>query len=227
MEEVRYYEFAQRFREVLEEHADGMPQEELAKLLGTGQSTISKAKRGTKLPPDAVMVRIKELWGVDLVDYIKNVREANRYNVPSREKPLSPKKSYENGVPYYDVDFVGGFDMIINDQTTAPSYLVNFKPYDKATCWCNITGHSMEPEIHHGDMIALRRIEDWSFLPFGEIYAIVTRNDMRTVKRLGPGSTSDTYTLIPANQSGAYSPQEISKRDIMYVYEVMGCMKRF
>lgn len=139
----------------------------------------------------------------------------------------APEITYSAGVPYYNVDFLGGFDLIFNDQTTNPDYYINFKPYEKATCWCNITGHSMEPEINHGDIIALRAIEDWSFLPYGEIYAIVTRNDMRTVKRLGPGSSSDTYTLIPSNKSSDYAPQEINKKDILHVFEVMGCMKRF
>ena len=133
----------------------------------------------------------------------------------------------KTGIPYYDVDFVGSFDLMVNDQTVNPDGYVSIGRFKKATCLCNITGHSMEPEIGHGDIIALRRIEDWSFLPMGEIYAIVTRNDMRTVKRLGPGSRSGTYTLIPANKSGDYAPQEIEIQDIMYVYEVVGCMKKF
>jgi len=135
--------------------------------------------------------------------------------------------SYKAGVPYYDVDFLGGFDIVFNDQTAMPSYYINFKPFEKATCWCNITGHSMEPEIHHGDIIALREIEDFSFLPYGETYAIVTKNDMRTVKKIGPGDTRDTYKLIPANKSGDYAPQEIKKKDILHVFEVMGCIKKF
>ena len=137
-----------------------------------------------------------------------------------------PVISYANGVPYYNVDFIGGFDMIINDQTINPEYYIQFKPYEKATCWCNITGHSMEPEINNGDIIALRRIYDFSFLPLGEIYAIVTRNNMRTVKRLGPSSNPENYTLVPTNKSPEYGIQELPKDMILAVFEVMGCMKR-
>ena len=137
-----------------------------------------------------------------------------------------PVISYANGVPYYNVDFIGGFDMIINDQTINPEYYIQFKPYEKATCWCNITGHSMEPEINNGDIIALRRIEDFSFLPLGEIYAIVTRNNMRTVKRLGPSNNPENYTLVPTNKSPEYGIQELPKGMILAVFEVMGCMKR-
>jgi len=189
----------------------GLSQVDLAKTTGISQPVISEMIRGRR----------------NILPLVDAFSEHFGY---SREKLLGEdvaEKSYNTGVPYYDVDFVGGFDEIINDQTIIPSYLINFKPYEKATCWCNITGHSMEPEINHGDIIALRRIEDCSFLAYGEIYAIVTRNDMRTVKRLGPGPTKDSYMMIPSNKSPEYAPQEIRKEDILYVYEVMGCMKRF
>lgn len=137
-----------------------------------------------------------------------------------------PVKGYNSGVPYYNVDFLGGFDLVINDQTVTPEYLIDFKEYNKATCWCNITGHSMEPEITSGDIIALREIPDFSFLPYGEIYAIITTNGMRTVKRIGPGSSPDNYSLIPMNKSPEYGIQEIPKNKILKVYEVLGCMKK-
>lgn len=143
-----------------------------------------------------------------------------------QESENNPIISYSSGTPYYNVDFLGGFDMIVNDQTINPEYYIQFKPYEKATCWCNITGHSMEPEINSGDIIALRRIEDFSFIPYGEIYAIVTKNDMRTVKRIGPSSNPDNYTLIPTNKSPEYGIQELPKEMILAIFEVMGCMKR-
>lgn len=65
-----------------------------------------------------------------------------------------PQISYTQGVPYYNVDFIGGFDLALNDQTINPEYLIDFQKYNNADCWCNVTGHSMEPEINHGDIIA-------------------------------------------------------------------------
>lgn len=137
-----------------------------------------------------------------------------------------PKISFTSGVPYYNVDFIGGFDLVMNDQTINPEYLIDFKKYNDATCWCNVTGHSMEPEITHGDMIALKEIKDMSFLPFGEVYAIVTTNEMRTIKRLGKGDDKDHYNLIPTNKSQEYAIQELPKRMISAIFQVLGCMKR-
>lgn len=137
-----------------------------------------------------------------------------------------PQKSFTIGVPYYNVDFIGGFDIVLNDQTAKPEYLIDFKKYNEATCWCNVTGHSMEPEITHGDIIALKKIEDKSFLPLGEVYAIVTTNGMRTIKRLGPSSDPKCYTLVPTNKSPEYGIQELPKDMIQHIFQVLGCMKR-
>lgn len=137
-----------------------------------------------------------------------------------------PVRSYTRGVPYYNVDFLGGFDVILNDQTLNPEFLIDFETYNRATCWCNITGHSMEPEITSGDIIALKEIHDPSFLPLGEVYAIVTTNGLRTIKRLGPSPDPDKYSLVPANKSPEYGVQEIPKAMIARVYEVLGCMKK-
>ena len=140
---------------------------------------------------------------------------------------VEPVKNYTVGVPYYNVDFLGGFDLVYNDRSINPEYLIDFAPYNKATCWCNITGHSMEPEISSGDIIALKEINDPSFLPFGEIYAIVAINGQRTVKRIGPASTPDCYALIPSNKSPEYGVQEIPKNYIYKIYQVLGCVKKF
>lgn len=147
-------------------------------------------------------------------------------NMVLNNSDLEPQKSFTEGVPYYNVDFIGGFDMVLNDQTAKPEYLINFKKYNEATCWCNVTGHSMEPEITHGDIIALKKIEDTSFLPLGEVYAIVTTNGMRTIKRLGPSNDPKCYTLVPTNKSPEYGIQEIPKNMIEHIFQVLGCMKR-
>ena len=138
-----------------------------------------------------------------------------------------PKTSYTTGRPYYNVDFIGGFDLVLNDQTIMPEYNIDFAPYNRdGVLWCNITGHSMEPKISHGDIIALKEVVDWQlYLTMGEIYAIVTSNELRTVKIIRKGASDDVFRLIPIN-TAEFDEQEISKTMIMRVFEVLGCMKR-
>mgnify|MGYP000435333072 CR=1 FL=1 len=75
--------------------------------------------------------------------------------------------------------------MVLNDQTRNPDYYINFAPYNKeGVIWCNITGHSMEPELNNGDFIAMKEMHSpIQYLPAGEIYGIITE-DYRTVKRI-------------------------------------------
>lgn len=139
----------------------------------------------------------------------------------------APTISYSQGKPYYNVDFLGGFDIIINDQTVNPEYLIDFKKYEDADCWCNISGQSMEPLISNGDIIAIKQLHDWrEFLLYGEVYGIVTK-DMRTVKLVTKSPKGDDYLhLVPVNKSEEYQPQDIPVKLITHVFQVLGCMKK-
>lgn len=141
-----------------------------------------------------------------------------------KETP-KPEKNYTDGSPYYDVDFECGFDELMHPGAPNPECLIRMPGYEKATMWCNATGRSMEPEISNGDIIALQRIEDFSFLPFGAVYAIITTNGLRTIKRLGRSETPGCYKLIPTNPE--YDSQDIPIKMIYCVYRVMGSMKSF
>lgn len=139
----------------------------------------------------------------------------------------APVISYSKGKPYFNVDFLGGFDIIINDQTINPEYLVDFKKYEDADCWCNISGHSMDPLISNGDIIAIKQLYDWrEFLLYGEVYGIITK-EMRTIKVVTKSPKGDDYLhLVPVNKSEEYQPQDLPKKLITHVFRVLGCMKK-
>lgn len=197
---------------------ENLTQRQMAAILEVGQNTYSRMENGVTSFKDSYKKILEEKFNLT-TGWLSG---ADVPMIKEEEK----QKSYTQGVPYYNVDFIGGFDIVLNDQTTTPEYLINFQKYNEATCWCNVTGHSMEPEITHGDIIALKEIEDASFLPYGEVYAIVTTNNMRTIKRIGPASNPDSYSLIPTNRSPEYGIQELPKNMIRHVFHVLGCMKR-
>lgn len=130
----------------------------------------------------------------------------------------------QQGTPYYDVDFIGGFDIVFNDQTIHPTLNIVSNICPRAEMWCNITGHSMEPTISHGDIIALRKcnIED---IQYGEMYAVVL-DSIRTVKILRKSNTPGMLKFVPINIS-EYDEQEFSISRILHVYEVVGSIRRF
>ena len=133
------------------------------------------------------------------------------------------------GSPYYNVDFIGGFDFVPNDQTQLPDYYINYPPYNKpGVLWCNLTGHSMEPEISNGDIIAVKEVTSpIEYLPAGEIYGIIT-DDYRTVKRIRPSKEHQGFIcLIPSNKSPEFCEQEIPVNMIRRVYAVLGSIRKF
>ena len=135
----------------------------------------------------------------------------------------SPHVGYDTskGIPYYNVDFTMGFDLLVNDQTVTPDYYIDFAPFNRCLCWINARGDSMTPTISAGDIVALQRVEDFRYLISGEVYAIVTGNGLRTIKRVN--DKGDSLELIPDNKQ--YEPQTIAKQDVVGVFYVKGCVK--
>lgn len=145
------------------------------------------------------------------------------------EMPETPSINQDySGAPYYNVDFIGGFDLMINDQTINPDYYINYRPFNKeGILWCNLTGHSMEPELLSGDIIALKELNTpIQYLPAGEIYGIVTE-EFRTVKRIRLSQREGYVRLIPSNKSEEYGEQEIPIAMILKVYAVLGSIRKF
>ena len=140
------------------------------------------------------------------------------------EKPIC-EISYDPkvGVPYYDIDFAAGFGDMLNDQTIVPTNNIVFAPFREATCWCNVTGHSMEPRINHGDIIALKEctIND---IQYGEIYAVVL-DTFRTIKILRKSVDPKKFLFVPINKE--YDEQEFDKTRILKIYGVMGAISKF
>ena len=83
----------------------------------------------------------------------------------------------------------------------------------------------MEPLISNGDIIALRKVEDWqTYMLYGEVYGIMT-NEWRTVKRVRKSPNPDYIILEPINKE--YDEQEIPKSIITGVWQILGCAKKF
>ena len=180
------------------------------------QSSLYLLLNGKRPAPDSLLQSISHTYGIRYNWLLTGEGEM-------REEQITEGAEHTSGVPYYNVDFTLGFDTLVNDQTAQPDYYVNFPPYNKCTCWINARGDSMSPTISAGDMVALQRIEDFRFLISGEIYAIVTRNGLRTIKRVN--DLGDSLRLIPDNKD--YEEQIISKSDILGVFYVKGNVKPF
>ena len=139
---------------------------------------------------------------------------------------LTAVKEYSKdaGVPYYSVDFLAGFDLVLNDQTSRPDGYISFPHIRGVQYWVDISGKSMSPLIDPGDVIALKQVEDWAVnILYGEVYALVT-DQYRTVKRIRKSDRQGWIRLVPENPD--YDPQDIPASSVISVYQVLGCAKK-
>lgn len=154
----------------------------------------------------------------DDLNGIKTIDEANPSFMPTTS--MNPSV----GTPYYDVDFIGGFDEVFNSQVNIPATNIVIRGFEKASLWCNVTGHSMEPKINHGDIIALRQCT-LNDIQYGEIYAVVL-DTIRTIKILRRSPDPSKLRFIPINTED-YDEQEFDKSRIMNVFEAIGSISKF
>lgn len=159
--------------------------------------------------------------GSMLKDDLKGIQTADEAN-PSTLPTTSMNPSV--GTPYYDVDFIGGFDEVFNSQVNIPATNIVIRGFEKASLWCNVTGHSMEPKINHGDIIALHQCT-LNDIQYGEIYAVVL-DTIRTIKILRRSPDPDKLRFIPINTND-YDEQEFDKSRIINVFEVIGSISKF
>lgn len=197
----------------------------LERVIGASKGVLSRAiSNGTDIQSKWIQ-RLVENYPQYSASWLLSGK-GDKFSDKNKDLPTINQKFI--GAPYYNVDFIGGFDIVMNDQTTNPDYYINYPPYNKeGVVWCNLTGHSMEPELSNGDTIALKEMNTpIQYLPSGEIYGIVT-DEYRTVKRIRLSSREGYVRLIPSNKSDEYCEQEIPISMILKVYAVLGSIRKF
>ncbi|MDC7140295.1 LexA family transcriptional regulator [Bacteroides finegoldii] len=193
-----------------------------ANLLGVSAQTISAWGTRNTFDAELIYTKCREVsadWLLTGEGSMLRIEETS----PTELLP-SINQEYK-GAPYYNVDFIGGFDLTFNDQTQNPDYYINYYPYNKeGVVWCNVTGHSMEPKINHGDVIALKNCT-LNDVQYGEIYAVVL-DTIRTVKILRKSQDPAKLRFVPINTND-FDEQEFEKKRIVKLYEVLGSISKF
>lgn len=218
--DLRNNRFAAAFDELKRNHGI-KTQKELAKRMGVNENTITRILKGYTEVTEDIITKLQTASGcIFNLQWLRG--EDDTMLASMVEMPVVTMEPTK-GRPYYNVDFRLGFDIMTNDQTTNPDYMIDFPPYNDVDCWVNAHGDSMAPTISSGDIVALKHIEDHSYLINGEIYAIVTTNGLRTIKRIR--DNGETFTLIADNHE--VGEQIIPKQLVTHVYHVRGTIKMF
>lgn len=201
-------------------------QKDFSTQIGISSSMFTEISKGRSNVGMKAIQNIVLLFGISSDWLLTGKGEMLKSDATKREETIDASVSLipTIGKPYYDVDFLGGFDDVFNDQTAIPMHNIIIQGFERVQLWCNVSGHSMEPQINHGDIIGLREctVND---IQYGEVYAVVL-DSLRTIKKIRKASDPAMLRYIPINTED-FDEQEFAINRITKVYEVIGSISKF
>ena len=171
----------------------GLSLQRIQELTNLPLKMLKAYDNGSKEMPDDILEAFDNLFQ----------RIENEYNEREEENTTIPVLITDDmvsnvKVPFYEVDFAGGFTSPEMFSEVKPSFVISSPSFSGADFACVLTGNSMSRRIKNGSVIGLKKINEWwEYFPTNEIYAIVTKNGLRTVKIVKRSSKSGYIDLIP------------------------------
>lgn len=135
----------------------------------------------------------------------------------------SGANTYLTSLRYYDIDATASnIETFFDSPENISGYitLVDFKDCDFA---CNVYGNSMSPSLNSGDIIICKKVTDYTFFEYGEIYLIVTKKQ-RMVKIIRKSENEGMLKIVSANPD--FDSFELKATDIIGLYLVKGRIER-
>ena len=171
----------------------GLSLQRIQELTNLPLKMLKAYDNGSKEMPDDILEAFENLF--ERIENEYNEREEDNTSIPVliTDDMVSNVK-----VPFYEVDFAGGFTSPEMFSEVKPSFVISSPSFSGADFACVLTGNSMSRRIKNGSVIGLKKINEWwEYFPTNEIYAIVTKNGLRTVKIVKRSSESGYIDLIP------------------------------
>ena len=128
-------------------------------------------------------------------------------------------RNVPGGTPIYDIDATAGFGelsmMFTEDNIVG---MIALPQVPENTRIVRVSGNSMEPNISHGDYVAIRELSGTRNIFWGQIYVVVL-DDYRMVKVIRR-HRGDTSKVILHSFNEEYDDMEVERTDIRALYLV-------
>ena len=143
----------------------------------------------------------------------------------AKERPVL-KEVTKGGLPLIPIDAVAGFngwDESGVSELDCTHYDVPDFETAHADFLIRVSGSSMYPKYSSGDILACRKIDEITFLQWGKIYVIDSRQGAM-VKRLFPMESNADMVLCKSDNPN-YPPFELPKEEIRSLSIVVGAIR--
>lgn len=131
-----------------------------------------------------------------------------------------------NGLPLIPIDAVAGFPTADNDGAALADcqrYVVPEFNTKGANFLIRVSGDSMMPMFHNGDIIACRKISDVLFFQWGEVYVLDTSQGV-LVKRVRE-CQADEACITCESENERYGSFRLPKSDIRSLSTIVGLIR--
>lgn len=194
----------------------GLTQGQFAKRIETDASNLSKHLTGRLPISEALINRIAINLGVSrswLKDGIDLPYAKTAVTQPEITIPDSAIRATAHGTPVYDIDVTAG--PLTRSAMFANEHIIGRIDIPSVSTDCQIvsvSGDSMEPVIHSGDLLAVRGLSNPRNIFWGQIYMLLLA-DYRLVKYVR--RHSDPAMLLLHSENPNYDDMEVARTDVL------------
>ena len=133
---------------------------------------------------------------------------------------INSSKTSSFAVPFYDIPVSAGPLGVLtySEGAVEPDGYIDMEIFRRCDAILPVIGVSMEPEIHSGDLVGIRKLDsyNWEYIETGKVYMIVTTED-RMIKYINRADDSDYIICSSPN----YHDCKMRKADILEIYRVI------
>lgn len=133
------------------------------------------------------------------------------------------------GVPYFDdMECTGTILSMYTDVKENPAFYIDYAHFNDCTAYVPVVGDSMYPNYCSGEIVAVKQINNFDVIQWGESYLVVTNdnaNNLRTIKQIHY-CEDESKIILRASNPNYRGDTVIPKEDIVNLFIIKGKIKR-
>ncbi len=207
----------------------GINKSEFGRRIGVSSAFVTSMRKS--IQPDKIHAIRQEFPDLNIDWLLTGEGEmlAKKYivdeiTIPTQEEVDALREDIEAGratvIPLLPVEAMAGTLSHWADQVELRDCKKIVSPIPGADFAIQISGDSMEPELHNNSYVYIKRINERAFIPWGHSMVVDTVNGV-VVKKLFPIDNDDT-AILARSVNPNYPPFRIPTDAILGIYRVLG-----
>lgn len=189
-------------------------QEAFGQLFKIKRTALANYETGVSRPDLESLVEISKYFDISIDDLL--------HTDLKKHSPKTPAKQV--GFPLVDIEAFAGINNVnfsIEQKDISAYYIV--PDFKNVSFMIRVSGESMIPTYRSGDIVACRVITGKNFIQWNRAHVIASKEQGILIKRIKPGRSEKTLTLISDNQS--YDESHLPWSDITGIALVVGVIR--